>query len=54
MIDIIANAKQLPNVTELPQILEILGRELSEAVSGTKDPQSALDTVQNEMNQMYA
>lgn len=54
VIDIIANAKQLPNVTELPQILEILGRELSEAVSGTKDPQSALDTVQNEMNQMYA
>ena len=37
---------------ELPQILEILGRELSEAVAGSKSPQDALDTVAQEMEAM--
>lgn len=49
-LEIISNANQLPRVPELPQILEILGRELSEAVSGNKTSQNALDTVAKEMN----
>lgn len=49
VIDVIANAKQLPNVSALPQILEVLGRECSEAVAGNRTPQEALDTVQKEM-----
>lgn len=48
-LELIANAKALPRTPKLPQILEILGRELSEAVAGTKTPQEALDTVAKEM-----
>ena len=51
-LTIISNAKALPRMPELPQILEILGRELSEAVAGSKSPQDALDTVAQEMEAM--
>lgn len=51
-LTIISNAKALPRMLELPQILEILGRELSEAVAGSKSPQDALDTVAQEMEAM--
>ena len=48
-LNLIANAKALPRTPELPQILEILGRELSEAVAGSKTPKEALDIVAKEM-----
>ncbi|MDB5056056.1 MAG: extracellular solute-binding protein family 1 [Bacilli bacterium] len=47
--EIIATSKMIPIISDAPKLIEILGRELSEAVSGGKTPQKALDTVADEI-----
>ena len=47
--EIMSTAKIIPIMEDAPQLIEILGRELSEAVSGAKTSQEALDTVAQEM-----
>ncbi len=49
---IMEDSKMIPIMEDAPQLIEVLGRELSEAVSGTKTPQAALDTVAAEMAKM--
>ncbi|MGM8212230.1 extracellular solute-binding protein [Virgibacillus sp. W0430] len=50
--EIIATSEMIPIIPEAPQLIEILGRELSIAVSGDKTPQEALDTVAEEIEQL--
>lgn len=49
---IMENSKIIPVIADAPQLIEVLGRELSEAVSGAKSSQEALDTVAEEMKSM--
>ncbi|WP_256758338.1 ABC transporter substrate-binding protein [Cohnella sp. WQ 127256] len=48
---IIEKSKMIPIIPQAPQLIEILGRELSEAVSGGKSPQDALDTIAKEVKE---
>lgn len=50
--EIMENAKMIPIMEDAPQLIEVLGRELSEAVAGTKTSQQALDAVAAEMVNM--
>ena len=49
---IMENSKIIPVIADAPQLVEVLGRELSEAVSGNKSSQEALDAVAEEMQSM--
>ena len=49
---IMASSKMIPVIEDAPQLIEILGRELSEAVTGSKTPQQALDALAQEMSKM--
>ena len=49
---IMETSKMIPIMEDAPQLIEILGRELSEAVTGSKTPQQALDTLAQEMSKM--
>jgi ABC-type glycerol-3-phosphate transport system substrate-binding protein len=49
---IINNSHMIPIIPQAPQLIEILGRELSEAVSGGKSAQKALDTVAKEISEL--
>ncbi len=49
---IMETSKMIPIMEDAPQLIEILGRELSEAVTGSKTPQQALDTLAEEMSKM--
>lgn len=49
LMDIIANTRMIPIIEKAPQLIEVLGRELSLAVSQGKDPQRALDDAAREI-----
>ncbi|MBQ7801932.1 MAG: sugar ABC transporter substrate-binding protein [Oscillospiraceae bacterium] len=49
---IMEDSKMIPIMEDAPQLIEVLGRELSEAVAGAKTPQEALDTLAKEMANM--
>ena len=49
---IMEGSKMIPIMEDAPQLIEVLGRELSEAVAGTKTSQEALDAVAAEMAKM--
>lgn len=49
---IMESSKMIPIMEDAPQLVEVLGRELSEAVTGAKTAQAALDTVAEEMQKM--
>ncbi|WP_082034169.1 ABC transporter substrate-binding protein [Cohnella kolymensis] len=49
---ILEASKMIPIIPQAPQLIEILGRELSEAVSGGKSPKDALDTVAKDVGQL--
>ena len=46
------NAMMIPILADAPQLVEIMGRELSEAVNGDKAPQEALDIIARELENM--
>lgn len=50
--EILISSRMIPIISDAPQLIEILGRELSEAVSGGKSPKDALDTVANEIENL--
>lgn len=49
---VMEKSKIIPVIEDAPQLVEVLGRELSEAVAGSKSSQQALDTVAKEMQSM--
>lgn len=49
---IMASSKMIPVIEDAPQLIEVLGCELSEAVTGAKTSQEALDAVAAEMQKM--
>lgn len=49
---IMETSKMIPIMEDAPQLIEVLGRELSEAVTGSKTAQQALDTLAQEMSKM--
>ena len=49
---IMETSKIIPVISDAPQLIEVLGRELSVAVTGSKTSQEALDTVADEMKNM--
>jgi len=49
---IMASSKMIPVIEDAPQLIEVLGRELSEAVTGSKTAQEALDALAAEMQKM--
>ena len=49
---IMETSKMIPIMEDAPQLIEILGRELSEEVTGAKTAQAALDTLAAEMQKM--
>lgn len=49
---IMETSKMIPIMEDAPQLIEVLGRELSEAVTGAKTAQQALDTLAEEMQKM--
>lgn len=49
---IMASSKMIPVIEDAPQLIEVLGRELSEAVTGAKTAQESLDAVAVEMQKM--
>jgi ABC-type glycerol-3-phosphate transport system substrate-binding protein len=49
---IMETSKSIPVISDAPQLIEVLGRELSGAVTGTKSAKSALDVVAAEMAAM--
>lgn len=49
---IMAASKMIPVIEDAPQLIEVLGRELSEAVTGAKTAQESLDAVAVEMQKM--
>lgn len=51
---LIAGAKGLPLITRQPQLVEIVGKELSEAVAGAKTPQQALDDAAKGLAELLA
>ena len=52
VLDIMNNAMMIPILADAPQLVEIMGRELSEAVNGDKAPQEALDIIARELENM--
>lgn len=50
--DLIATGKGLPAVTKQATLVEIVGRHLSETVTGGTDPQSALDAAAEELKDL--
>ena len=49
---IIEKSKMIPIIPQAPQLVEILGRELSEAVSGGKSAKDALDTIAKDISNL--
>ena len=49
---IMETSKMIPIMEDAPQLIEVLGRELSEAVTGAKTAQQALDALAQEMSNM--
>lgn len=49
---IMKTSKMIPVIEDAPQLIEVLGRELSEAVTGAKTAQEALDALAAEMQNM--
>lgn len=52
MKDMLLTSHNFPVFTYTPQLVEVLGRELSLAVAGEKQPAEALATVETEMNEL--
>ena len=52
VLDIMKDSKILPVMADTPKLVEVLGRELSLAVTNEKTSQQALDTVAEEMKSM--
>lgn len=50
--DLVATGKGLPGVTKQAQLVEIMGRHLSDAVSGGKSPQEAMDAAADEIKEL--
>lgn len=50
--ELIATGKGLPAVTKQAQLVEIMGRHLSDAVSGGKTPQEAMDAAAAELKEL--
>lgn len=50
--DLVATGKGLPGVTKQTQLVEVVGRYLSDAVSGGKSPQEAMDAAAEELNEL--
>jgi ABC-type glycerol-3-phosphate transport system substrate-binding protein len=46
---IVGEAIEFPIMTRSPQVVEVLGRAISESVAGTKDPKTALDEAAAEL-----
>ncbi|MFG6332501.1 MAG: extracellular solute-binding protein [Lachnospiraceae bacterium] len=52
VLEIMNNAMMIPILADAPQLVEVMGRELSEAVNGDKTPQEALDIIAQELEKM--
>jgi ABC-type glycerol-3-phosphate transport system substrate-binding protein len=50
--EMIATGKGLPAVTKQAQLVEIMGRHLSDAVSGGASPQAAMDAAAEELRDL--
>ncbi len=50
--DLVATGQGLPAVTKQAQLVEIMGRHLSDAVSGGKVPQEAMDAAAEELKEL--
>src|SRR5215204_5006139 len=50
--DLVATGKGLPGVTKQAQLVEIMGRHLSEAVAGGASPQEAMDAAAEEITEL--
>ena len=50
--DLVATGKGLPGVTKQAQLVEIMGRHLSEAVAGGASPQEAMDAAAEEISEL--
>lgn len=50
--DLVATGQGLPAVTKQAQLVEIMGRHLSDAVAGGKDPQAAMDAAAKELKDL--
>lgn len=50
--DLVATGQGLPAVTKQAQLVEIMGRHLSDAVSGGKSPQDAMDAAAKELEEL--
>lgn len=50
--ELVATGKGLPGVTKQAQLVEIMGRHLSDAVSGGKTPQEAMDAAAAELKEL--
>lgn len=50
--DLVATGKGLPGVTKQAQLVEIMGRHLSEAVAGGASPQEAMDAAAEELAEL--
>jgi ABC-type glycerol-3-phosphate transport system substrate-binding protein len=51
---LVATAQEFPTFTYTVDMVEVLGRELNQAVSGQKDPKEALDLAAEEFNKLAA
>ena len=47
--DLLSTGKGLPGVTKQAQVVEIMGRHLSDAVTGGSSPQDAMNTAAAEL-----
>ncbi len=50
--DLIATGKGLPGVTKQAQLVEIMGRHLSDAVTGGSSPQDAMNAAADELKDL--
>jgi ABC-type glycerol-3-phosphate transport system substrate-binding protein len=50
--DLVATGKGLPAVTKQAQLVEIMGRHLSDAVAGGTPPQDAMDAAAKELQDL--
>ena len=50
--DLVATGKGLPGVTKQAQLVEIMGRHLSDAVAGGSSPQEAMDAAAEELAEL--
>jgi ABC-type glycerol-3-phosphate transport system substrate-binding protein len=50
--DMIASGEGLPAVTKQAQLVEIMGRHLSDVVAGAKTPQEGMDGAANELKEL--